>query len=183
VNYGLGWSIDRNLNYDLKKPPLLAPILGADGLGPTRREWKNFSPVLGLAWTPSSDGKSVIRAGAGIYYDFLFPAGLDTERAAHGSPGLGRQTYAGSAIPGLCPGTPVLDFRANPTPFTGANLTTLLPAIRSCLAQRLANADGSVDAIQVTKMSSPTLGVLAAAQNPSASSQHVNAGMQREITR
>ena len=52
VNYGLGWSIDRNLNYDLTKPALLAPILGADGLGPTRKQWKNFSPVVGLAWAP-----------------------------------------------------------------------------------------------------------------------------------
>src|SRR5262245_52923665 len=37
VNYGLGWNIDCNLNYDLAKPALLAPILGADGLGPTRK--------------------------------------------------------------------------------------------------------------------------------------------------
>ena len=70
VNYGLGWNIDRNLNCDLTKPSLLVPILGADGLGPTRKEWNNFSPVLGLAWAPRRDGKTVIRAGAGIFYDF-----------------------------------------------------------------------------------------------------------------
>src|SRR5262245_47079326 len=81
VNYGLGWNIDRNLNYDLAKPTLLAPILGADGLGPTRKQWKNLSPLLGLAWTPWRDGKTVIRAGAGIFYDFLFPSFLDNERA------------------------------------------------------------------------------------------------------
>ena len=53
ANYGLGWSIDRDLNYDLRKPALFAPLLGNDGLGPPRKSWKNFSPVLGLAWAPA----------------------------------------------------------------------------------------------------------------------------------
>jgi len=48
LNYGLGWNIDRNLNYDLSKPILLAPLLGPDSLGPTRREWTNFSAGAGL---------------------------------------------------------------------------------------------------------------------------------------
>jgi len=69
VNYGLGWRIDRNLNYDLSEPALLAPILGADGLGPTRKQWKNFSPVLGLTWSPVREGKTVLRAG----YRLLLP--------------------------------------------------------------------------------------------------------------
>lgn len=29
LNYGLGWSVDRNLNYDLRKPTYLARILAA----------------------------------------------------------------------------------------------------------------------------------------------------------
>ena len=66
---------------DLRKPEYLAPVLGHDGLGPTRRQWKNFSPSLGLAWTPSGDKKSVIHAGAGIYYDFFFQNQIDAEGA------------------------------------------------------------------------------------------------------
>ena len=97
VNYGLGWSIDRNLNYDLTKPALLAPILGADGLGPTRKQWKNFSPVLGLAWAPWRDGKTVVRAGAGHLLRFFIPNYLDNERALLGPPGLGRQISPGQA--------------------------------------------------------------------------------------
>ena len=57
LDYGLAWNLDRFKNYDLKKPPLLAAILGADGLGPTRKQWKNFSPVLGLAWAPAPTRK------------------------------------------------------------------------------------------------------------------------------
>jgi hypothetical protein len=181
LNYGLGWNIDRNLNYDLSKPPLLAPILGPDGLGPTRKEWKNFSPLLGLAWTPSSNGKTVIRAGAGIFYDYLFPFGLDAERALLGPPGLGQQTVPGSSI--ACPLSPVcppgtrLDFK-NPTLFTGADLMAILPAVRAELLQKLANADRSVQAIQVTKT-----GTLNPAHVPSSSALHVNLGLQREIAR
>jgi hypothetical protein len=181
LNYGLGWNIDRNLNYDLSKPALLAPILGSDGLGPTRKEWKNFSPLLGVAWSPSSNGKTVIRAGAGIFYDFLFYLGLDDERALLGPPGLGQQTIPGSSIacfvsPVCSPGTQ-LKFD-NPTRFTGADLIAILPVIRADLLQRLANADRSVQAIQVTKT-----GTLNSAHLPTSSALHVNLGIQREIAR
>src|SRR5216684_3936467 len=181
LNYGLGWNIDRNLNYDLSKPALLAPVLGLDGLGPTRKQWKNFSPLLGLAWAPSSNGKTVIRAGAGIFYDFLFPPFLDTERALLSPPGLGQLTVTGSSI--ACPVSPVchpgtrLDFKS-PTLFTGADLVAILPAVRAELLQMLANADRSVQAIQVTKT-----GTLNPAHLPTSSALHVNLGIQREIAR
>ena len=106
VNYGLGWNIDRYQNYDLAKPALLAPILGADGLGPTRKQWTNFSPVLGLAWTPRREGKTVVRAGVGRFYDFLFGPLPDNERALLGPPGSGRQDISGNCDPQLLAGHP-----------------------------------------------------------------------------
>jgi hypothetical protein len=181
VNYGLAWSIDRNLNYDLPKPALLAPILG--DVGPTRKQWSNFSPALGFAWAPAADDKTVIRAGAGIYYDFLFPGGSDLERAALGPPGLGRTNYSGTGIPVLCPGTPKIDFTGNPSSFTGANLMALLPSIRNCLSHQLVKDDPGVQSIQLTKQFPAALGSLIPADYPSASSQHVNAGIQREVAR
>jgi hypothetical protein len=189
LNYGLGWSIDGNLNYDLRKPALLAPILGADGLGPARKQWKNFSPALGLAWTPSSNGKTVVRAGAGLFYGLLNSFTLDIERAALGRPGLGRQTFPGSSICNSLlgvPGVPVgslLDFRGAPTLFTGSDLMAILPAIRAGLARDLANADPTVQAIQVTKQLSGANNGLYPADFPSPSALHTSVGVQRQIAR
>src|SRR6185369_8295542 len=153
LNYGLGWNIDRDRNYDLRKPSLFVPLLGADGLGPPRRSWTDLSPVTGITWSPAS--KTVIRAGAGIYYEPLASQGLDAERATLGPPGLGRQTCAGSALlntlPGI-PGVPIgasLDFRNKPTLFTGAHLLTILPGLRNGLVQALANADQTAQAVQL----------------------------------
>jgi hypothetical protein len=184
VNYGLGWSIDGNLNYDLSKPALLAPLLGADGLEPTRKQWKNFSPVLGLALTPRRDGKTVLRAGAGYFYDFLFPPYLENERALLGPPGLGRQNISGTrlfnclpGIPGVSPGA-ALNFPDTPTRFSGGHLMACLPTIRADLARDLASADQSIQSIQVTKT-----GSLSPADLPPTTALHVNLGVQREIVR
>jgi hypothetical protein len=187
VNYGLGWSIDRDLNYDLGKPALFAPLLGSDGLGPPRKSWKDFSPVLGIAWSPARLPKTVIRMGAGIYYEPLSSVNLDTERATLGPPGLGRQTFPGSALqntlPGI-PGVPVgasLDFsHGSPTLFSGADFLMILPLLRSGLVQSLANANPAVQAIQLTKQAGT--GVFPSGYKTS-SALHSSVGVQREIAR
>ena len=188
INYGLGWSVDGYGNYDLTKPALLAPLLGSDGLGPRRKNWTNFSPTLGLAWAPSSDSKTVIRSGAGMFYDFFFAPALDSERALLGPPGLGRQDFAGSSIPNPLaniPGVPLgsaLEFRGNPTRFTGANLMQILPSTRAGLDQMIAaNRNTPVTAVEISKQ--VTGSVLYAADIPSPSALHANAGVQREIAR
>ncbi len=185
MNYGLGWSVDRNLNYDLHKPALLAPILGVGGLGPTQKEWKNFSPMLGLAWAPAADGRTVIRAGAGLYYGPRGLFSLDAERAALGRPGLGRTSFPGSSIlnplPGISGvplGTP-LQF-ASPTLFTGANLMAILPAARADKARSLSAGDPNLQAIQITKQFS---GGLVPADFPRASTLHAGVGVQRQFAR
>src|SRR5262249_26860799 len=178
LNYGLAWSIDRNLNYDLRKPRILAPILGENGLGPTKKDWKNFSPALGLTWSPSSDYKTTVRFGAGLFYDFLFQAGLDSERAALGPPGMGRQSFEGNSIPNPLEATPgvdvdtALDFPRTPTRFRGTDFMAALPEIRNKLLQSRQNDAPSRQQIEVTKTGTG----LNRSEVPRASALHVNAG-------
>jgi hypothetical protein len=186
ATFGLAWNVDRNLNYDLNKPVLLLPILGPNGLGPTRKQWKNFSPVLGLAWSPSADRKMVIRAGAGLFYDSLISPNLDPERAILGPPGLGLQTFSGSSIlnplpgvPGVPVGTP-LSFPLTPTAFSGENLISILPAIRAGLIEGLSRADRTVQAIQVSKQASGP-GLFPSDYQGPGSALEMSVGVQREI--
>jgi hypothetical protein len=190
LTYGVGWGSDGILNHDLRKPPLLAPLLGSDGLGPTRRNWTNFSPSAGVIWTASSDRKTVVRAGAGHFYR---PHGLtsqmDAERVALGPPGLGRQNFAGSSILNPIPGIPdvpvgtSLDFRNSPTLFTGADLMAIVPPIRAAQSQILANADRSVQQIQITKQQAAPNTAIFPADAPNPSAVHLNLGLQRELRR
>ncbi|MEO5895003.1 MAG: TonB-dependent receptor [Vicinamibacterales bacterium] len=185
MTYGVGWGFDGVLNHDLRKPALLAPILGPDALGPTRHNWTNFAPVVGMAWTPSADGKTVFRAGAGRFYrSHGLTSSLDAERVALGPPGLGRQDLPGSSIlnwiPGI-PGLPLnapLEFRTSPTLFTGADLMAILPSIRAGLARNLANADPTVQQIQISKQAPRAIFPL---DVPNPSAVHLNLGIQREL--
>jgi hypothetical protein len=188
ANFGLAWNVDRNLNYDLHKPPLLTPILGADGLGPTRKQWRNFSPVLGFTWAPSANRKTVIRAGAGLFYDSLISPNLDPERAILGPAGLGLQTIPGSSIlnplagiPGVPVGSP-LSFPSTPTAFTGANLMSILTAIRTTQVEGLSKTDNTVQAIQVSKQASGP-GLFPSDYNGPGSALEASGGVQREIVR
>jgi hypothetical protein len=142
--------------------------------------------MIGLAWAPTALAKTVIRAGAGLYYDYLTSDGLDGERATLGPPGLGRQTFAGislrNTLPGI-PGVPVgaqLDFRGAPTLFSGSDLMAILPAIRDSLIQGLANADPTFQAVQITKQSA---NAVFPAGFKTSSALHSSVGVQREIAR
>jgi hypothetical protein len=155
-------------------------------LGPTRKQWKDFSPALGLAWSPWRDGKTVFRTGAGIFYDFLFSPILDIERALLGLPGSGRQNFSGTSIPNCLSGIPGVPFgrplnflNNTPTRFTGANFLECLPRIRAGLVQNAASSDPSIQAIQLSKQASG----LTPVDVPRSSALHFNLGLQREIAR
>ena len=96
LNYGLGWEHESNvLNYDLPKPAYLAPIYGSD-LSATKKEYKNFAPAAGFAWSIGKDRPTVIRGGAGIFYDTQLGWWRLGERAVIG--GSGRQFIGNAAV-------------------------------------------------------------------------------------
>jgi Carboxypeptidase regulatory-like domain len=135
LNYGLAWSYESNaLNYDLTKPQFLAPIYGANGLGRERNSPYNFSPMLGFAWSVTKDDKTVIRAGAAIYYDTWNIYNRLLERVILAPVGIGRIPVPDSAlfskIPavGFVSGTKPKSLQSEPTSLNGYEFNLLLPS-------------------------------------------------------
>jgi hypothetical protein len=77
------WRVNRKLalnfgvRYDVEISPLFSPATAVNAaaekaLGVVEgipRNYKNVAPRFGLAWDPLGDGKTVIRAGYGLFYD------------------------------------------------------------------------------------------------------------------
>lgn len=181
VNYGLGWSLEPNaLNHDLTKPALLAPVLGARGLDAPAVHYGLFSPTLGLVWTATRDGKTVVRVGGGRYFDPVASSHVlhvINERHLLSPLGTGRLTQSGANI--LFNSRP-LSF-PQPTPFTGAQLLSLLPGIRAELLQSLDpdNQNFSLRNLNRTKEGQN----LYDPSYTTPSALHVNLGIQRQLPR
>ena len=86
-NYGLSYRVDSNLwNHDQGHPAIIAPVLGK-GTAPSPKDTNNFAPTLGFAWDVKGDGSTVVRGGAGVYYDNTIDNLRLFERADLGPPG------------------------------------------------------------------------------------------------
>ena len=186
LNYGLAWSYEPNsLNVDLTKPKFLTAIVGPDGLGPSLAQKANFSPSFGFAWTATRDAKTVIRAGAGRYFDPVSfnSNNIANERRALSPAGTGRKTIPGSAI--FHQGR-LLNF-ADPTSFTGADLLAVLPEKRAELLRQLnqGNRDFTFRNLNVDK-TAPGVNSNGNLSDPfyeTPYALHFNLGVQRELTR
>ena len=105
VNAGLGYQYESGLfNSDMNKPQFLAPILGANSLGPTQPNKGEFSPSFGFAWSPGKSGKTVIRGGAGLYWDTVPIYWRSRENGEIGPLGNGRVNITAGAFQNIFPG-------------------------------------------------------------------------------
>ena len=179
VNFGLSWVYEPNaLNYDLSKPALLIPLLGADRLGPPAIRRASVSPLAGWTWMATADGKTLVRTGVGHYVDgtsWVNSIHLVNERRYLMPLGNGRFTVSGANI--LFEGRP-LDFR-QPTALTGQQLLNLLPGVRTELeaALRPGNRDFSLRNLNRAKEGSN----LADPDYTAPSAIHAGLGVQREL--
>jgi hypothetical protein len=86
---------------------------------------KNFAPQLGLAWDPLGQGKTVVRAGVGLYYEnvifnnVLFDRPFRLSQGAFLSTPLACLNGAAQQIP--LPGNPTIDQIEGFNPATGAS--------------------------------------------------------------
>jgi hypothetical protein len=91
------------VNRDLDKPAYLAPIYGSD-LSPTKNNYNNFSPAVGFAWTLDDESKTVVRGGAGLYWETELLWRRLRERAAIGPIGNGRLQVPHTTFFNIFPG-------------------------------------------------------------------------------
>jgi len=71
------FTLNYGVRYDVEISPLFAPATSVNAaaekaLGVVEgipRDYNNVAPRIGLAWDPKGDGKTVVRAGYGIFYD------------------------------------------------------------------------------------------------------------------
>jgi hypothetical protein len=111
VNYGLGYNIETGLfPSNLPIPQFLAPILNgqnggvSSGLTAAQTNKLNFAPMFGFAYAIGKDKKTVIRGGAGLYWDTVNVWQQFISDSSVGPVGDGRYQLSASAFTNIFPG-------------------------------------------------------------------------------
>jgi Carboxypeptidase regulatory-like domain/TonB dependent receptor len=102
-------TLNLGVRYDVEFPPklkapqgLALPAYGALGLQKgIQTDKNNFQPRIGLAWDPKGDGKTVVRASYGIFYDHpllgLYFLGDASDGSSSGQLAFGGTGFCSSA--------------------------------------------------------------------------------------
>ncbi|MFY9842332.1 MAG: TonB-dependent receptor [Terriglobales bacterium] len=101
-------TLNLGVRYDVEFPPQLKPLQGLalaayNTLGLQKgiqTDWNNIQPRVGVAWDPKGDGKTVVRASFGMFYDHPLLGLYFLGDASDGSTS-GQLAFGGT---GLCAG-------------------------------------------------------------------------------
>ncbi|MGD1097089.1 MAG: carboxypeptidase-like regulatory domain-containing protein [Bryobacteraceae bacterium] len=107
INAGLRWEMETGLWYtDLPYPKFLSPIEGlinVNTTAPATNPLNHFAPQIGFAYAIGKDKKTVIRGGAGMFWDTEPMWHHFREAAALGPVGDGRSTLTASSLTNIFP--------------------------------------------------------------------------------
>jgi hypothetical protein len=181
LNFGARYQVDTHpLNNDLDKPGLVAPIL-PDGTAATPIDKNNIAPHVGVAWDPWKDGKTSIRAGAGIYYTLRISNLVTNERASIAPFNSGNDTItltAGSTSGGAQDFNRdgVTDFDFTPALVTGTRVSDAVPIILQGQTVYVAAPPSATPTLDITRT-----GLVISNNLETPYSKQANAGVQREL--
>lgn len=138
LNYGVRYDVELAPQFEPSTD--ICPTCGEaeEALGVQQgfpRDYNNVQPRLAIAWDPWSDGKTVVRAAYGLFYDHPLLAAAFNSNVADGAqapqlvldPSTAALLFQGVPIPGLPPGSQLLDQqRFDPAQYPGS-FSPLLP--------------------------------------------------------
>ncbi len=143
LNYGLRWDFYGVIDEERDRFSILDPrqglvLVGTNGLERLyERDLNNFSPRIGIAWDVTGRGKTVIRAGWGLFYDAFsqdffvgqLPFNTFNPGPAYNPIGPAPILFSFSTVERLVPGQPVF------TDFLDSDVFTVDPELRTPYVQ------------------------------------------------
>jgi len=194
ISPGLRWERDTGrTDSDLPAIPELNAAFPGFG-NAVRQPNRNFAPQLGLAWDPSSNGKTVVRAGIGLYYENVIYNNVLFDRPLRLRNGAFLQSplACNGGSPQQIPISATQTISVGTDPATGVNYcaetigqaATALAAFQSVYQAdtpfSLTNPNGAFIGNQLTAGANPAIGLFAPNYRSPRSLQ-LNLGFQHEI--